>query len=308
MLIHSFSSNRTKNPKEDKMQRIFIAIIATASLLFNTQSIAQKQLIMQDLGSGVYHFYEGFFSSLVVVTNEGVLVTDPASTKRAKTLKQHLAKITDQEVKKIVLSHEHYDHVGGTEVFLGAEIICHESCAQFFDIDQNNFTPKKIDVAFSRKLKINMGGITIELSHLGPGDGVATTVIYLPQEEVVVTTDLYMPRSLSKGKWLDDTNFLGKRKILNELTRWNIRHAISGHSSSTDPKALKENAQYLNDLYDAVWVALEKSVKKKGLGGGFKVLQTLPDTLKLPKYRNWKGYEHLSTHTWRMGMSILHGG
>lgn len=289
------------------MQRICVVIVLAASLVFSTQSIAQEQP-MQNLGSGVYHFFEGSFSSLVVVTNEGVLITDPASTKRAKTLEQSLAKVTDQKIKKIVLSHEHYDHVGGTEVFPDAEIICHESCAQFFDIDQNNFTPKKVDMAFSKKLSIKMGEKIIELYHLGPGDGVATTIIYLPQEKIVATKDLYMPQSLSKGKWIDDQNFLGKRKILNELINWNIQHAISGHSLSTDPEALKENAQYLNDLYDAVWAALEKPVAEEGLGGGFKVLQTLPDTLKLPKYNTWKGYEHLSAHVWRMGMSILHGG
>ena len=231
------------------MRRLLIATAAAAGLVVSTHSAAQEQPMMQDLGSGVYHFFEGWYSSLVVVTDEGVLIADPAWAARAQTLSEHLAEITDQKVTKIVLSHEHYDHVGGTEVFPDAEIICHESCQQFFALDEHNIAPKKVDVTFGDKHTIDMGGKIVELHHLGPGDGVATTVIHLPDAQVVATTDLYGPQSLTPGKWLDDKNFLGNRKILNELKGWK--------PSARDQRAL---AKYRSDRPGGERAVHERSV------------------------------------------------
>ena len=109
--------------------------------------------------------------------------------------------------------------------------------------------------------------------------------------------------------WLDDKNYLGTKKILNEIAGWNLKHALSGHSDSTDPAALRENAAFLNDLYDAVKAALDTAMASGGPRAAFDALGgDLPKTLKLPKYTDWKGYdEHLPKHIWRMGMSIMRG-
>ena len=292
------------------MMRPGIAAAATALLVgLSAPTTAQSQATMQDLGDGAYHYFSDWYSSLVVVGDDGVLVVDPAWDARGKSMIAEIAKITDRPVTHVVLSHEHYDHVGGTGVFGGADVVCHVTCESVFALDQSGVAPKKVTTTFEDKATIDLGGKAVELHHIAVGDGVATTAIYVPDAQVVATADLYLPQAFTEGKWLDDKNFLGTRVILNELAGWELRHAISGHSDNTDPAALKENAQYLNDLHDAVAAAMEAAVAEGGPDAAWGLLDTLPDSLELPQYKDWDGYEeHLPRHVWRMTMSILHGG
>lgn len=288
-----------------------IAKMAFMLLLLTIASTAKAQEAqLTPIGKNVYHFFSGFFSSIVVIGDKGVLVSDPAWASRATQMKTEIAKLTKKPITHVVLSHEHYDHAGGTEVFAKAAIICHATCAKLFALDTTGNAPKKVSKSFETELTIDLGNKTVELKHLGAGDGVATTIIYVPQDEVVATTDLYSPKSLTAAMWIDDKNYLGTRKILNEVAKWPLKHAISGHSADTSPAALRENAAYLNDLYDAVKRELDAAIATDGRRTWIKLISgPLPKTLKLPKYKDWKGYkEHFPKHVFRMGMSIMHGG
>ena len=103
------------------------------------------------LADGVYHYFGFFTSSLIVVADDGALITDPSNDFRAQSLKEEIAKITDSPVTSIALTHEHYDHVGGTSLFPDAEIICHRNCAPNFALDTLGDVPE-LDTSFDDKL------------------------------------------------------------------------------------------------------------------------------------------------------------
>ena len=287
-------------------RKLILAVTATCMLLAGN---VNAQPTMTKLAEGVYSFFSDWTNSLVVIGDDSVLVVDTAGTTRAEELKVAVADLTDKPVSHIVLTHEHYDHVGGTEVFEGAEVVCHVTCEKIFALDVFGFAPQ-VTQSYEDELNIDIGGVVVELKHLGTGDGVATTVIYVPSAQVVMTADLYGPNYLTEGAWLEDKNYLGTRKILNEIATWPLKHAISGHDESTDPQALIDNAAYLNDLYDAVKAELDKAMASGGAGAAFDLITgDLPTAVKLPQYAEWDGYqEHLPKHVWRMGMSIMHGG
>lgn len=87
---------------------------------------------MTRLADGVYHCLDFFTGSLVVIGDDGVLITDPGSNGRAQPLQ---AEITNAPVTPIVLSHEHYDHVGAAGIFPNAAVICHRNCQPHFALD-----------------------------------------------------------------------------------------------------------------------------------------------------------------------------
>ena len=286
-----------------------VSLIAgmVGALVLNIQ-VAHAEL--KPLGGNVYMHFSNGYSSLVVVGDNGVLVVDPAWTDRANKMKAEIAEVTDKKVSHVVLTHEHYDHVGGTEAFEGAEIVCHATCQKIFDLDVLGSVPKKVTLSFEDSLKIDLGGKSVELLHIGAGDGVATTIVSVPADKVVATADMSDPYALTKAIFIDDRNYLGVRKILNELSSWDLNHSITGHSDKTDPKALKAGAEFTNDLYDAVKAELDAAIAKGGAGAAYELLAgELQAKIKLPKYESWDGYsENLPRHVWRMGMSIMHGG
>ena len=283
----------------------FAPSAALAAQQYQAPQIPPPTMTM--LAEGVYHYFGFFSSSLVVISDGQVLTTDPSNPSRAQSLQAEIAKLTDTPVTTIVLTHEHYDHVGGTGVFPDASVVCHRNCQPAFDLAPLGDVPT-VDETFDDFMEIRVGDKVVELHYLGPGDGEATTIIYMPNEQIVVTSDMYEPRALTHKNWVDDKHFTGTRHILNIISQWDITHAINAHSPGTDPVDLMENVEYYNDLYDAVYEAMLDAVAEGGLFAVFGVYGSLPQTLELEKYQDWANYDtSFPRHVQRMFQSISHG-
>ncbi len=195
-------------------------------------------------------------------------------------------------------------------LFPEATVYCHVNCQPIFDLADPAITDvPEVDETFTDYKRIVVGdGVVVELHYLGPGDGDATTVVYLPQQKVVVTSDMYEDMAISDAGVVDDKNFTGTRKILNTIGEWDLEHAVNAHSASTDPQVLMASAQYFNDLYDAVHEALVAAQEQGGPFAGYSLMNSLPDSLELDRYSDWGGYDtSFSRHVERMLLSIFHG-
>ncbi|ADE38274.1 MBL fold metallo-hydrolase [Candidatus Puniceispirillum marinum] len=279
-----------------------------ASLASHSVAWAQDAPIVSKLSDNTYSVFWGFFNSLVVIGNKGVLITDPANDNRAAVLKAEIAKLTDLPVTYIVLSHEHFDHIGGVGAFPQAKLVAQKNIHAVLPLDPLDLAPDDIDITFENKYTLNMGTTDVEMHFMGAGDGVATTVVYMPWEGIAFTADLYEDKRLTPASFLDDTNMLGVRRILNRIGQWPIKHAVTAHSLSSDPQILRDNIRYINDLYDAVYPPIAKAAASDNPFAIYGLLDSLPDTVTLEAYADWDGYEHFSGHVRRMALSIIHGG
>jgi len=262
---------------------------------------------MQEIADGVYNYYDGY-GSLVVVGDDGVLVTDPANEARAEALREAIAGVTGAPVRWIALTHEHYDHVGGTAGFEGAEVICQASCEGIFGLADLMDVPGTVDTEFDEYHEVDTGGITVELHHIAPADGEAATVAYLPAQRVLATADLYSPRALTNAIFITDTNPLGVRKILNEVSSWDVEHALNSHYADSSVQDLREAARFYNDLHDAVNAGLVAAQGAHGQPGLYMARADLPHEVSLPRYASWGNYEDLPYYVLRMADAIIHGG
>lgn len=292
----------------NQFHHVTIALAAAVLIVAQSPSAsAQDTPVVEKLADNVYSVFVAFYNSLVVIGDHGVLITDPANSYRSGLLRTEISKLTDKPVTKIVLTHEHFDHVGGTEVFEGAEIIAHENVKAVFGFDPLGIAPDKVDVTFSTGHAIRMGATTVDLKFMGVGDGVATTVVSLQEEGIVATADLYDDGRLTSGAFLDDKNMLGTRAILNEVAKWDLKHAVNAHSADTDPEILRANARYYNDLFDAVLPTVVETAKTSPTKL-FELPVSLPKTVRLPQYESWGDYDQLPHHVRRMVLAIIHGG
>lgn len=291
------------------MKRLVILFIV---IFLNPWWISSFAVVQQEpkttkLADNVYSIHLLGYTSLVVIGENKVLITDTANPHRAKLLQSEIAKISKKPVGKIVLSHEHFDHTGGTEVFPDSKVVAQENVKEFIGIDPMNLFPDIIHMSYEKTLSINMGTTTIELIHMGAADGIAVSVIYLPEEKIVFTADMYADHGLVAGVFLTDTNLLGNRKILNELASWELNHAINAHTLKTNPCSLVETAEFLNDLHDAVLPIIQETAKNNPT-------QLVPTTLKMsntlqmPKYEHWENYSDLPMYIRKMAFAIMHGG
>lgn len=288
------------------MKKLLTGISVLLTLLASPLFAAQPAGITK-VSDNVYAVFLQYYHSLVVIGDDGVLITDPANAIRAKALKETVAKLTDLPVNKIILSHEHYDHVGGTEVFPDAEIYAHKATAPVFKLDVTGQAPASVDSYVGDQTSLMMGDTRVDLLHVGAADGVGMLAVHLPEEKLVFTADLYETNQLTDARWLADSNYLGGRKLLNTLVDFQPEYAITTHSAELDPQQLQLAAEFYNQLYAAVEPEVQKAMQQ-GYPAVIALMDSLPQSLKLPDYENFTNYDHLPAHVERMIFSIFHGG
>jgi hypothetical protein len=282
-------------------------IAAAALIALGTTAHAQTSK-MTEVADGVYHFFSMGYSSMVVVGENGILVTDPSFSPRAEELKAEIEKITDKSVTHVALSHEHFDHIGGTEVFDGAEIIMQENGLDVLKLSPLMPMPT-VTTSFDDIHTVDLGGQSVELHHIAVADGVATTVARVTDSNVVFSVDMYMPQELSPHEFKEDTNFVGSGIVLNTLVDWNPTYAINGHSSGNSVEALKENAEFLKKLQAKVEARFQEAFASGNPSAPVELLFTIPDQIEMPEYSDWKNYDTaFPGYVRRMALSVFHGG
>ena len=131
--------------------------------------------------------------------------------------------LTDRQLV-VVYSHADWDHVWGTGGLpAGIPIIAHASCRQRFDDDVPLYlaeyqrkTPGRWDevtlvpptITFADSLAIDLGGVTVELSHL-PGHTEDCLVAFVPEWGVLLAGDTVetpfplLDETLPVQPWID---------------------------------------------------------------------------------------------------------
>ena len=104
--------------KVDMMAHCAANIVA---LLLLSASSVLGQGETAKITDGVYAFNLGAgelpYTSMFVVTGYGVMVIDPINSDSATALLQEIRKITDEPIKYVFYSHDHWDHTSGGQVF-----------------------------------------------------------------------------------------------------------------------------------------------------------------------------------------------
>ena len=88
-------------------------ILALSTFLYFGIAGAQDNRQLTEIGDGLYRFQNNYHFSVVLVTDEGVLVTDPINPAAAQWLKDEIASRFDKPIKYLVYSHDHVDHSSG---------------------------------------------------------------------------------------------------------------------------------------------------------------------------------------------------
>jgi len=269
---------------------LIIPSLAVATPTFPTQEpMGGKEFghSVKHVGNGIYVFRWWVYRNVFVVTDEGVIVTDPLNPKAAKLLKSEIRKVTDKPVKYVVYSHNHHDHISGGTVFKaeGAKFIGHKNLLKEL-VDHPSPVLPLPDITFEDKYTLSLGGRTLELSYFGPNHGNSLVVMRFPEEKILFVVDIVTPRRVAfRGMpdfWPDEWV-----RSLKEMEGMDVEYVISAHGPQSQPaidsaSVIKEQRIYIEDLMAAV---------KEAMDAGVHSPDALRKQVKLPKYEHWQYYD-----------------
>jgi glyoxylase-like metal-dependent hydrolase (beta-lactamase superfamily II) len=153
-----------------------------------------------------------------VVTNEGVVVFDALGTPAlGYRMIQRIREVTNQPIKKIIISHYHADHIYGLQAFKeyggDPEVVAQRLAlgyvggnrasqgeagqrrleqrreALFPWVDENTYLVPP-DKTFDHEYTFRMGGLTFEVRHLGPAHAPGDSIMLVKELGVLFSGDV----------------------------------------------------------------------------------------------------------------------
>ncbi|MCP5327066.1 MAG: MBL fold metallo-hydrolase [Steroidobacteraceae bacterium] len=202
------------------------------------------------IGPGYYSFRYTGTRNVFLITPAGVIVTDPIEPAAARILRDEIRKLTDQPVKYVVYSHQHWDHILGAQIFKdeGATIVSHASCLAHFD-DRPNPKLVRPDFTFTGERHVlQLGGRTLTLRYLGVNHGDCLVVMTPDGTDVPFIVDLATPGGMPLPM-IPDYSLHHWVRTLRELEGWSFKQYVGGHGPVLAHQSrLGERREYIEAL------------------------------------------------------------
>ena len=254
--------------------RILLAARLLTSLGAQAQT-APKRAITQIAGD-LYRFQNNFHYSVFLVTDEGVIVTDPINADAAAWLKGEIAKRFNKPIRYVIYSHDHRDHIAGGEVFAkdGAIVVAHER-AKAVIIGEKRPTAVP-NITFKRHMTVELGGQAVKLSYVGRNHSDNSIVMNFLGQRTLFAVDFIPVRSVAFRN-LPDSYLPDWVRSLARVERMDFDILAPGHGplgTKADVTAFKE---YMGDLYKQVLAQARQG----------KNLEEIKAEVDLSKYQTW---------------------
>ncbi|MBP6019421.1 MAG: MBL fold metallo-hydrolase [Burkholderiaceae bacterium] len=227
---------------------------------------------------------QGFMSNAgFVVTQDGVVVFDALGTPvLGQAMVAAIAKVTDQPIKRVIVSHYHADHLYGLQAFkaLGAEILAHEAGQAYFNSGeaQERLEQRKADLApwvdentqvlgadrwlsfaDGKPQPFEMGGMHFQLIDASGGHSDGDVMLFVQEESVLFAGDLFFTGRVPFVGSADSKAWLA---ALERIADTQPAVVVPGHGkASTDPKAdIQLTREYLLYLRKEMGAAVDDMV------------------------------------------------
>ena len=234
---------------------------------------------IERIAGEVYRFRNKFHYSVFAVTPEGIIATDPINAEAAEWLKAALQRRFNQPVKYLIYSHEHPDHISGGEVFADtAIVVAHERAkAKIVGEQRRTAIPH---LTFTDRMTLELGGTTVELSYVGRNHSDNSIVMRFPKERVLFAVD-FIPVEAVAFRDLHDAYVEEWIESLARVERLDFDILAPGHGRLGTRDHVRQVREYMQDLYGEV-------LKQARAGMS---LEDMQETIRLPKYEKWFGYQ-----------------
>lgn len=250
----------------------------TASLAAAQQSEVKRSITQ--IADGLYRFQNNFHYSVFLVTEEGVIATDPIDAEAAAWLQAEVMARFNQPIRYVVYSHDHRDHIAGGEVFkeAGAVIVAHDR-AKTTIIGEQRPTARP-DITFDERMTLTLGGQTVELIYVGLGHSDNSIVMHFPAQRAVFAVDFISVKRLP-FRTLADAYFPQWMEAIRRVEAIDFDILLPGHGSVGTKADAADHRGYLEALYDEVLAAARAG----------KSVEEMKASITLDAYKDWGQYD-----------------
>jgi glyoxylase-like metal-dependent hydrolase (beta-lactamase superfamily II) len=261
------------------MRKLLLAAIAATILPI--AALAQQAPVREitKISGEVYRFRNNNHYSVFAVTPDGVIATDPINADAAKWLKGELQSRFGKQVKYLVYSHDHADHISGGEVFADTAVVIAHDDAKKAIVGEKRPTAVP-HLTFSDRVTIELGGTSLELVHVGKNHSNNSLVMRFPKERLLFAVD-FIPVETVAFRDFPDAYMPDWIESLKRVEAMDFDVLVPGHGKLGERRHVTLFREYLQDLHAEVLA---------GARAG-KTPDDLVQTIKLPKYEGWTNYK-----------------
>jgi len=223
-----------------------------------------------------------------IITKEGVVVVKAGDNYLlAQSLHDEIKKRTDQPVKYVVLENGQGHAMLGSSYWQsqGAKIIAHRDTAQYIERhghdvlanmrararDKAHRTELAVpDIVYDDRLDLSMGGVKIEVLHLGNAHHHGDAMVWLPEKKLVIAGDTaFHVRMLPV---FEDTDTARWISVWDKFEALGAQIVIPGHGGPTDMATVRK---WTRDYLVHLRAKIAEVIKARGsLDDAYKVDQS----------------------------------
>lgn len=247
--------------------------------LWSFGAYAENKIIQ--LRDNIYRVQSDNHFSIFILGKKKVFLTDPLGEKAAKWLLAEIKrKFGARKIEYVFYSHNHWDHVGGGEVFDKGNptFISHAKAKE--DLVRQKAPTKIPNLTFSKKMEIDFEGEKIELIYYGRNNGRGNSVLYMPEKKFLFAVDWML---LKRLPWVEMHYYDldGMIDSLREVLKLDFDLVSPGHSVVGDKSDAREFLAYLTELRAEVLKAMTDG----------KSLEQMQEEIKMSKYKHFAKYK-----------------
>ena len=216
-------------------------------------------------------------NSTFLVSDQGILVVDTGlNAQEGRKLLTEIRKVSQAQVRWIVNTHYHPDHVGGNGV-VGPDAIVISTAFTRSHAEKSTQEKSVNETVGPKGLVLYLGGHEVRIYHPGPAHTQGDLVVYFPDEHAIATGDLFLTNSCPA---MDDGDMENWIVALDQMVALPVEHVVPGHFELATKSELQRFKNYLADLRDQVARMYQQGMP----------LAQIQTSLTLNSYKNFRQY------------------
>jgi glyoxylase-like metal-dependent hydrolase (beta-lactamase superfamily II) len=228
---------------------VWLLVAYTLALLSGCGFRMFFQMREQVLDEHLRLFLGGWGNSTALLHGGEAFLVDVKSGDEAMRLREILEVQLARDVKRIMITHAHFDHAGALDLYpsAGAVLVHPNTRAR---LERDGVVAPFVEV--SDEVQLTLGGELVQVRYLGKGHTDGDLVAFFPKRKLLVAGDLFFD---GFEPFADETfggDLISLRLALEHALTLDFDDVVSGHGAVKKKADVKQVVEYLKAMEEAV--------------------------------------------------------